>query len=925
MALESLAWTYDMFISFRGQDTRYSFTGYLYEALCNKGIHTFIDDEELPKGDEITPSLLSTIQDSRIAIVVLSLNYAAASFCLDELVQILHCIQENHRLVLPIFYKIDPFDIRHLNKSFGEAMAKHEERFKNDMNKVQKWKKALHQVANLSGYHFKYGDGYEHKFVRNIVEDISRKIRRVPLLVADYPVGLESRVSEVISLLEIDSTDQVHMVGIHGIGGIGKTTLALAVYNLIADHFEGVCFLENGRENSSKYGLVHLQNKLLCKILGKDGVQVEGVREGGSQIQQRLCRKKVLLILDDVDDRKQLQAIAGKLDWFGWGSRVIITTRDAHLLKCHGVENTYKVQGLNKEESLKLLIENAFKNDDVNPSYTDVLIRAITYASGLPLALEVIGSHLFGKGIEEWKSALNEFEKHFDNKIHKILQVSFNALGKQEQSVFLDIACCFKGYTLVQVTDLLQAHYGSCMKYHIGVLLDKSLININWCDTRVTTHDLIEDMGKEIVLKVSPKMPGKRSRLWFYENIVKVLQDNQGSSAIEIIYLEFPLFEREADEDSLIKEGNKDVEVKWDGKALKDMKNLKTLIVKNGCFSESPKHLPNSLKVLEWWRYPSKYFPLDFQPKELSIFKLPDILFISPKLDSLSKASVKLVSLKVLNFDYSDFIKEIPDVSGLQALQEISFRGCKNLVTVHSSVGFLGKLKMLNAEYCCKLRSFPPTIKLPSLEELILFGCSSLEKFPEIPEEMENLQVLNLYETGIKDLPSSFCNLSRLRHLNIVGDAMCKMPIVIGMMPKLTFCDIKGGGNKGRVSREQQMEGLQGIFTHFHSLYYSNMIRLCLRNSNLSDEFFPLAVAWFPNVLLSDLSGNNFRVLPECIQEFRCLLTLNVDHCKHLQEIRGIPQRLIGFSAVNCKSLSPGHEHITQPGFVIGEVDHSFF
>ncbi|MED6216004.1 hypothetical protein PIB30_003651 [Stylosanthes scabra] len=212
---------------------------------------------------------------------------------------------------------------------------------------------------------------------------------------------------------------------------------------------------------------------------------------------------------------------------------------------------------------------------------------------------------------------------------------------------------------------------------------------------------------------------------------------------------------------------------------------------------------------------------------------------------------------------------------------------------------------MLNAEHCCKLRSFPPTIKLPSLEELILFGCSSLEYFPEIPEEMENLQVLNLYDTGIKDLPCSFCNLSRLRHLNIVGDAMCKIPIVIGMMPKLMFCDIKGGGNKGRVSREQ-MEGLQGILTtHSHSLYSSNMIRLCLRNSNLSDEFFPLAVTWFPNVLLLDLSGNNFRILPECVQEFRCLLTLNVDHCKHLQEIRGIPPRLTSFSAVNCKSLSP--------------------
>ncbi|KAL4317276.1 hypothetical protein AHAS_Ahas15G0368900 [Arachis hypogaea] len=435
------AWEYDVFISFRGEDTRYGFTGNLYKALFDKGVHTFIDDEELQRGDQITPSLLKAIEESRIAIIVLSPNYAS-SFCLDELVHILHCIKGNHRLVLPVFYEVDPSDVCHQRNSFGEAMAKHEEKFKN---------------------------------------------------------SLDSRVSKVISLLRMNSSDQVHMVGIHGVGGIGKTALACAVHNLIADHFDSTCFLEDVRENSKRHGLAHLQNILLSEILGKEEIKIVSVQQGTSRIQRRLCQKQVLLILDDVDDHKQLQAIAGKPDWFGPGSRVIITTRDTHLLKYHGVENTYEVKGLDEAESSQLLVKHAFKNGyDSSSNYGDVLTRTITYASGLPLALEVIGSHLCGKKVDEWESALNKFDRHLDDKIHEILRVSFDALGKEEQSVFLDIACCFKGYELKEITDLLQAHYGSCMKYHIGVLFEKSLIKINFFRGKDTRYGFTGNLYKAL-------------------------------------------------------------------------------------------------------------------------------------------------------------------------------------------------------------------------------------------------------------------------------------------------------------------------------------------------------------------------------------------------------------------------------------------
>ncbi|KAL5142751.1 Disease resistance protein RML1A [Glycine soja] len=161
----------------------------------NQGIHTFIDDEKLQRGEEITPALLKAIHESRIAITVLSEDYASSTFCLDELATILHCAQEKGMLVIPVFYMVDPYDVRHLRGSYEKALAK------------QKWKKTIR-------------DGYEYKFIEKIVEQVSREINPVCLHVADYPVGLESQVLQVRWLLDVGTDDGVHMLGFHGMGGV---------------------------------------------------------------------------------------------------------------------------------------------------------------------------------------------------------------------------------------------------------------------------------------------------------------------------------------------------------------------------------------------------------------------------------------------------------------------------------------------------------------------------------------------------------------------------------------------------------------------------------------------------------------------------------------------------------------------------------
>jgi 3-dehydroquinate dehydratase len=115
-----------VFLSFRGKDTRYGFTDHLYNALIQKGIFTFRDDEELETGKPISQELLKAIEESRFAIVILSENYASSTWCLDELAEIVRCMKENEMIVVPVFYHVNPSNVRHQRGTFEEAFTKHE-------------------------------------------------------------------------------------------------------------------------------------------------------------------------------------------------------------------------------------------------------------------------------------------------------------------------------------------------------------------------------------------------------------------------------------------------------------------------------------------------------------------------------------------------------------------------------------------------------------------------------------------------------------------------------------------------------------------------------------------------------------------------------------------------------------------------------
>ncbi|XP_050241562.1 putative disease resistance protein RGA3 isoform X2 [Quercus robur] len=185
---------FDVFLSFRGEDTRFGFVSHLYDALFFQGIHTFIDND-LEKGEEISAELLKTIENSTMSIIVFSENYASSAWCLDELAKIIEC-RENNQSVLPIFYKVDPSEVRKQQGKFGEALTRHEENF-NDKEKVKRWRKALFKAGGISGWDCKNRN--ERQLIQEIVEKIKSKLN---------PVGIKSRAEALITRLDIESNTE---------------------------------------------------------------------------------------------------------------------------------------------------------------------------------------------------------------------------------------------------------------------------------------------------------------------------------------------------------------------------------------------------------------------------------------------------------------------------------------------------------------------------------------------------------------------------------------------------------------------------------------------------------------------------------------------------------------------------------------------
>ncbi|XP_057987383.1 disease resistance protein RUN1-like isoform X1 [Hevea brasiliensis] len=824
----------------------------------------------------------------------------------------------NGQVVVPIFYNVDPSAIIEFQRgsTAAEASVKLEENFMEEREKMQRWREALTKVATTT-YGWVSRGWEETMFIEEIVRDISDKLHYTSSRDTCNLVGMGTHITEMEKILCLES-NAVHMVGIWGMGGIGKTTIAKFIYDRICSQFQVHCFLANVKEDFRNLGAAALREKLLCKglLLERKLLNRWTFNAGFNMIKKRLCHKKVLVVLDDVDDWKQLEIFVNGSAWFGPGSRIIITTRDKHLLEAHGVKNIYQVSYLKNDQALQLFSQYAFKQNNPRMEYLELSERFSFYAKGLPLALKVLGSFLNDKSILEWQTVQDKLTIIPDLRIHDVLRVSFDDLDDTQRDVFLDIACFFNGWDMKIARDILEC-CGFFPDIALAVLKDRALITTS--DDMLLMHDMLQEMGQEIVRQQSKEEPGERSRLWIPEDIYQVLTTERGTRTVEGISLDM----------------SKTRDMHLQPSAFTGMSHLRLLnfyLHDSSTGYKAKVHLPHGLqslshqlRYLHWHGFPMKSLPSNFCTEKLVALELPYC-----RAGQLWTGIQPLVNLKRISLPQSKYLTTIPDLSEAINIESIDLQGCKSLVELPSSIQYLSKLEHLNLRLCKALKNLPCRIDSKFLREFHLTKCYNVNTCPEI---FGNLKNLDLSWTAVKELPASIFKLTDLSYLDLTGcSKITKFPEASVFLKYLYLSET------AIEEVPQSIQFLTGLVTlkltnnkKLLSLSSSICKLKCLKTLDLSGcskfECFPeilepmevlatlrvsqTAIKYLPSPIenvkfLETLHLNeckNLVSLPSNIHQLSRLEEIDLTYCKGLLSLPKLPSSLILLKANNCESL----------------------
>ncbi|KAK8464554.1 hypothetical protein PHAVU_010G024250 [Phaseolus vulgaris] len=508
---------YDVLINFNGEEIQRKFVSHLDSALSAVGFTTFLHHPNAHNPLHFQQPILNL---SRVAIVVFTTAYSQSAWCLHQLQQIIKWHQTYCRHVLPVYYEIQPSDVRLQMGDFGKAFkATAEQAFSEQEleHGMSMWSRALTKAANLFGW-----DESNYRSDAELVHKIVKTVLHLPVLSAtQFPVGLQSHVQYLIGTIQ--NNTEVYTIGITGAGGSGKTTLAKAIYNQLSATFTEKSFIEDIAHLSETRSNIRLDEQLLLDVL-KTKVEIPSNEMERRMIRERLSGKRVLIVLDDVPEF-DASLVWKCVEWFSGGTVIIITTRDVDLPRILQVDSVFRLKLMDEDESLELLSWHAFGEAKPKEEYNYLAKSVVSHCGGLPLALEVIGNCLYERTKEEWNSVLLKLEKIPLHDIQRKLKISFDGLrNEMEKDLFLDICCFFVGKGRSYVTKILNG-CGVDADTGIRVLIESSLIKIKKND-KLGMHPLLQEMGREIISEISEEEFWMERRRLQFDDAEYVLTDN---------------------------------------------------------------------------------------------------------------------------------------------------------------------------------------------------------------------------------------------------------------------------------------------------------------------------------------------------------------------------------------------------------------
>ncbi|XP_004308614.1 PREDICTED: disease resistance protein At4g27190-like [Fragaria vesca subsp. vesca] len=448
-------WNYDVFLSFRGPDTRKGITFELYDRLHRRGIKTFMDDQDLQVGDTISPTLLKAIEASKLAIVVLSEKYASSTWCLEELTKICECMKDDNR-ILPLFYNVEPTDVRYQKRSFAEAFTRYEFSGRQRPEKVKQWRDALNKVAHFSGW-----DSKKYKTERELVEDIVEyvfsKVQPVAINMGDFE-EFEATRQAMNMVMRGLKDDKVTAIGVYGMGGVGKTTLVKHVSDQARKN--GIFHHVIMATISQIPDLRKIQGQL-ADLLGFEFMEETEIGRAARLTKEIMRRNKILVILDDIWERMDMSIIGipSYEELQKCNSKVLLTTRIwnvCHVMRC---QEKITLNILSKDDSWTLFVRNAGRSF-LSTNFENVARKVAGECRGLPIALIAVAKALGDKDLVEWERAAQRLEKsqtaNPDDKgdASECIRLSYDYLKNEDyRSCFL-LCCLFPEDYDIQVETL---------------------------------------------------------------------------------------------------------------------------------------------------------------------------------------------------------------------------------------------------------------------------------------------------------------------------------------------------------------------------------------------------------------------------------------------------------------------------------------